>query len=400
MICSAVFSSAICDCAAFVVSDILSTWFPMDLFSSSMLTLVALALEPMPPTLPAYESSAAVLDTASRKPCVAFAAASVFAFQSLNALTARPIAATAAVTPSATGLKLTPSRLSARLKVIEPLAAREKARWAVASFIAMPPAPKAFDSAALPLLMAAKAATAGRTAGAMVFATLARPWKAGMTAPLTTGMAAFTAPLTVANASFIAFFALASASAIVSFPMASSVPASPRVTAVCRFAIDVATPPDAVLACSAKAVTPSPPSLSSLIMALSRSSIDRTASFLPPPSAAYRSLAFAVGPSMALASWSIWPGMADVRLRQSSISGLPFARIWRNCSIAALVSSALEPDAMSMSFSASPASVASVRSPVVVTNPWTSDTMESSDVGKPCSRSSIVESEAFTTSVS
>ena len=129
-------------------------------------------------------------------------------------------------------------------------------------------------------------------------------------------------------------------------------------------------------------------------MASSRSSIDKMASFLPPPSAAYRSFALAVGPSIAFASWSIWPGMADVRLRQSSISGLPLLRIWRNCSIAALVSCVLAPAATSMSLSARPASVALPRSPVVVTSPCTRLTMESSVVGSPCRRSLILPMDA------
>ena len=91
-----------------------------------------------------------------------------------------------------------------------------------------------------------------------------------------------------------------------------------------------------------------------------------------------------------MASWSIWPGIAEVSERQSSISGLPLERIWRNCSRAALVSCLDAPAATSMSLRARPASVALPRSPVVVTRPCTRLTIESSVVGRPCRRSLIL----------
>ena len=58
--------------------------------------------------------------------------------------------------------------------------------------------------------------------------------------------------------------------------------------------------------------------------------------------------------------------------------------------MAALASSVELPDAMSMSLSASPTSVALSRSPVVVTRPWTRLTMLSSLVGSVERRSLIL----------
>ena len=178
---------------------------------------------------------------------------------------------------------------------------------------------------------------------------------------------------------------------MLSLPTESSTPVMPLVTEFERFDMLVEIPPAAVSACSLKEVMEPPPVWSSSIILLSSSSMLTVASALPPPSAVYRSLAVAPAPSIASASWFICPGMACVRLFQSCISGLPLDRICRNCSIAALVSCVELPDAMSMSFSARPASVAWSRSPVTATMPWTVDAMSSSLVGRLERRSLILE---------
>ena len=212
---------------------------------------------------------------------------------------------------------------------------------------------------------------------------------------MTIGIDAETPPLTTLKKPFTAPFASSSTPAMLFLPIASSVPVTPLVTEFDMFWMLVWTPPAAVSAWSLKDAKLAPPCVSSsTILSMSWSSV-MVGSLPPPPSAAYRSLAFAVGPSMDFASWSIWPGAAVVSERQSSISGLPLERIWRNCSIAAEHSWVELPEAMSMSLSARPTSVALSRSPTVAVMPWTTETMSSSLVGKVDRRSDILPIDAL-----
>ena len=64
---------------------------------------------------------------------------------------------------------------------------------------------------------------------------------------------------------------------------------------------------------------------------------------------------------MDFASWSICAGAAMVSALQSSRSGLPLESAWVNCSMALSATSDPLPPARSMSFSPSPALVASPR---------------------------------------
>ena len=335
-----------------------------------------------------YSESEAVRFTASCSPTVAFLMLSVRSWHSLMFVatftpnTATPAAA--ADSPMSTGLNETPARASASWNVPAPPAASLRASATALTFGA------AFATPSAATVTPAIAAPAAAADGAASASTEPSPFAADAAV----GAAAFTAP----NAAFTASLTPPRASEMVSLPIASSTPAMPRENAVPMFAIDVCMPPEADFACSANEAMPSPPSVSRRTMASSRSSIDRVASFLPPPSAAYRSFALAVGPSIDFASWSICPGMADVSERQSCISGLPLASIWRNCSIAAEVSCALDPDATSMSLRARPTSVAFERSFVDVTRPCTRLTISLSDVGMPCRRESIFESDSLTES--
>ena len=129
--------------------------------------------------------------------------------------------------------------------------------------------------------------------------------------------------------------------------------ASPFVTALPMFAIDVPTPPAAVSACSWKLAKPLPPSVSR------RTSVDRNSSIETSPffRASYSSMAPASAPSMDFATWSSCPGIAVCTLRHSSSSNLPRETAWLNCSMAAFcISMGLLP-ATSASLNASMMSV-------------------------------------------
>ena len=188
-----------------------------------------------------------------------------------------------------------------------------------------------------------------------------------------------------------------------SCPNASMTPATPLVTAFSMFANAVPIPPCASSASSEKrSLSSANFSTNSPMESEPHSNGPPYSSSLPPPSTAYRSSTDAPAPSTDSASWFIWPGAAESSERQSCMSGLPLATIWRNCSMAALTMPVDCPPASSIELSASPASVTvSMLVPylsVAAKRPDTVDAMSSSLVGTSESASLIVWMDACASS--
>ncbi len=138
------------------------------------------------------------------------------------------------------------------------------------------------------------------------------------------------------------------APAMASGPMASMTEPSALDTRFPTLVMAVPMPLVELRACCSNDAMPSMPSLSRVMRAALKSSMVKTPSFM----AWYRSLDDASAPIMALAMALSWPGMTSCRVRQSSISGLPFARAWVYCTSARSTSTVEAPPASSASLSA------------------------------------------------